>query len=47
MKAPHKKLNTRWSKTGQRYDSKTQDVIDKKYHEAFGWRHGAKVRRPT
>ena len=45
MKTSTKKINTRWRKGAMRYDSKTQQVIDKKYHEAFGWRNGAKVSR--
>jgi hypothetical protein len=40
-----KKLNTRWRSGAQRYDKKTQDVIDRKYHEQSGWFRGAKVSR--
>jgi|HubBroStandDraft_1064217.scaffolds.fasta_scaffold283585_3 hypothetical protein len=45
MKGPTKKINSRWRRGAARYDSKQQAEIDKKYHEAFGWRNGAKVRR--
>ena len=44
MKKPAKKLNTRWRRGAARYDKKQQDEIDKKYHEAHGWRNGARVR---
>jgi hypothetical protein len=37
--------NSRWRRGGARYDKKTQDDIDKKYHEQRGWWHGAKVLR--
>jgi hypothetical protein len=40
-----KKLSTRWRAGGARYDSKQQTEIYKKYHEAYGWHNGAKVRR--
>jgi len=40
-----KKLNTRWRNGAARYDAKQQAEIDKKYHEPFGWRNGAKVSR--
>jgi hypothetical protein len=40
-----KKLNTRWRIGATRYDARQQAEIDKKYHEAFGWHNGAKVRR--
>ena len=45
MRTKGKKVNGRWTKGAQRYDSKQQAEIDKKYHEAFGWRNGAKVSR--
>jgi hypothetical protein len=40
-----KKVNSRWTKGAQRYDKRTQDEIDKKYHEERGWHHGARVTR--
>jgi hypothetical protein len=40
-----KKLSTRWRAGAARYDSKQQAEIDKRYHEAYGWHNGAKVRR--
>jgi hypothetical protein len=40
-----KKVNGRWTKGGTRYDKKSQDEIDKRYHEKSGWRNGAKVTR--
>jgi hypothetical protein len=45
MKDAKKKVNTRWRRGATRYDAKQQTEIDKKYHESFGWRNGAKVRR--
>ena len=45
MKTPAKKVNSRWVRGAMRYDKKTQDAIDKKYHEDYGWRNGAKVSR--
>lgn len=45
MKTKSKKINSRWRRGAARYDAKTQERIDKNYHEAFGWRNGAKVRR--
>jgi hypothetical protein len=44
-KKSKKKLNTRWRRGSARYDSKQQAEIDKKYHEPFGWKNGAKVSR--
>jgi hypothetical protein len=44
VKTSTKKLNTRWRKGGTRYDSKQQAEIDKRYHEASGWRNGARLR---
>lgn len=48
-KKPKRKVNTRWRVGAARYDAKQQAEqqaeIDKKYHEAYGWNHGAKVRR--
>jgi hypothetical protein len=44
-KSGGKKVNGRWTKGAQRYDAKQQAEIDKRYHEQFGWRNGAKVRR--
>lgn len=45
MPTKSKKINSRWTRTGQRYDKKTQDLIDERYHEDSGWRNGARVRR--
>jgi hypothetical protein len=47
VKTHGKKINTRWRARGPllRYDKRTQDEIDRKYHEPYGWRHGARVRR--
>lgn len=45
MKTVKKKVNTRWRVGAARYDARQQAEIDKKYREAYGWRHGAKVRR--
>jgi hypothetical protein len=42
---PGKKVNSRWTKTGQRYDAKAQAEIEKKFREPHGWRNGAKVSR--
>jgi hypothetical protein len=45
MKAPSKKMNSRWRRGATRYDGKTLEVIYEKYHERYGWWHGARVRR--
>jgi len=34
---------SRWMKGATRYDKKTEDLIQTKYREGDGWRHGAKV----
>jgi hypothetical protein len=49
-KEPKKKVASRWGRNSlgnpnTRYDGKVQTEIDKKYHESFGWKNGAKVRR--
>jgi hypothetical protein len=44
-KTPKRKMNSRWRLGAARYDAKTQERIDKNYHEPFGWRNGAKVHR--
>jgi hypothetical protein len=45
MKMTSKKVNSRWIFGAARYDAKQQAEIDKKYHEPYGWRNGARVRR--
>jgi hypothetical protein len=50
MKVAKKKTKSRWGRNSlgsnnTRYDAKQQSEIDKKYHEPFSWRNGAKVLR--
>lgn len=50
MRTKGKKVNSRWGRNSLgspnvRYDAKAQAEIDKNYHEPYGWRNGAKVRR--
>lgn len=50
MKTAKRKTKSRWGRNSlgspnTRYDAKQESEIDKKYHEAYGWRNGAKVRR--